>query len=91
MFQQQCMGNVRESERNTLDVFEMKCPRSMVGVTRMGRVRNEEARRRVEIVRKTSERVDQMVLSWYGEELWTKRVWKAEVSGPNLRGRPRRG
>ncbi len=26
-----------------------------------------------------------------GEERLTKRVWKAEVSGPNLRGRPRRG
>ncbi len=26
-----------------------------------------------------------------GEEHLTKRMWKAEVSGPNLRGRPRRG
>ncbi len=48
-------------------------------------------------MRKMSERVDQRVLSWYGhvvrmgEECLTKQVWKAEVSGPNLRGRPRRG
>ncbi len=34
--------NVRESERNRLAVFEMRCLRSMVGVTRMDRVRNEE-------------------------------------------------
>ncbi len=27
--------NVRESERNRLDVFEMKCLKSMVGVTIM--------------------------------------------------------
>ncbi len=37
--------NVGESERNRLDVFEMRCLRSMVGVTRMDRVRNEEVRR----------------------------------------------
>ncbi len=36
---------VRESERNRLDVFEMRCLRNMVGVTRMDRVRNEEVRR----------------------------------------------
>ncbi len=46
-------------------------------------------------MRKMSERVDQRVLSWYGhvrmgEECLTNRVWKAEVSGSNLR-RPRRG
>ncbi len=37
--------NVRESERNRLDVFEMRCLRSMVGVTRMNRMKNEEVRR----------------------------------------------
>ncbi len=48
-------------------------------------------------MRKMSERVDQRVVSWYGhvvrmgEGRLTKRVWKAEVSGPNLKGRPRRG
>ncbi len=81
--------NVRESERNRLDVFEMRCLKSMVGVTRMDRVRNEKVRRQAGIVRKMSERVDQRV-SWYGhvvrmgEERLTKRVWNAEVSGPNL-------
>ncbi len=43
--------NVREYERNKLDIFETRCLRSMVGVTRMDRVRNEEVRRRVGIVR----------------------------------------
>ncbi len=48
-------------------------------------------------MRKISERVDQRVLSWYGhvvrmgKEQLTKRVWKAEVSGLNLRGRHRMG
>ncbi len=52
------IGNVRDSERNRLDLFEMRCLRSMVGVTRMDRVRNEEVRRQVGILRKMSERVD---------------------------------
>ncbi len=48
-------------------------------------------------MRKMSERVDQRVLNWYGhvvrksEERLTKRVWKVEGSGSNLRGRLRRG
>ncbi len=48
-------------------------------------------------MRKMSERVDQRVRSWHGhvvrmdEECLTKRVWKAEVSGLNLRGRSRSG
>ncbi len=57
--------NVREPERNRLNIFEMRRLRSMVGVTRMDRVRNEEVRRQAGIVRKMSERVDQRELSWY--------------------------
>lgn len=89
--------NVRQDERKRLDVFEVRCLRSMVGVMRMDRVRNEDVRQRTEVVRKLSERVDQRVLSWYGhmvrmgEECLTKRVWKAEVNGVRVRGRPRRG
>ncbi len=54
---------MRESERNLFDVIEMSCLRSMVGVTRMDRVRNEKVRGRAGIVRKLSEMVDQRVLS----------------------------
>ncbi|XP_076031278.1 uncharacterized protein LOC143019503 [Oratosquilla oratoria] len=36
--------NIREEERRSLNVFEMRCLRSMVGVTRLDRVRNEENR-----------------------------------------------
>ncbi len=82
--------SVREAERNRLHVFEMRCLRNMVGVTRRDRVSNEEVRRRAGIVRKMSERVDQTVLSRYGqvvrmdEECLSVEGW----SGPNLRGRP---
>ena len=36
-------------EREKLDVAEMKCLRSMCGVTRMDRVRNEVVRGRVRV------------------------------------------
>lgn len=70
----------------------------MVGVIRMDRLRNEDVRQRMEVVRKLSERVDQRELGWYGHMVkmgekhhLRKRVWKAEASGVRVRGRPRRG
>ena len=34
--------SMRSAERRKVNVLEMKCLRSLVGVSRMGRVRNEE-------------------------------------------------
>ena len=42
-----------------VNVLEIKCLRSLVGVSRMDRVRNEEVRRRAGIERKVARRVDQ--------------------------------
>ena len=42
---------MRSAERRKANVLEMKCLRSLVGVSRMDRVRNEEARRRAGIER----------------------------------------
>ena len=42
---------MRIAERRKVDVLEMKCLRSLVGVSRMDRVRNEKARRRARIER----------------------------------------
>ena len=42
---------MRSAERRKVNVLEMKRLRSMVGVSRMNRVRNEEARRRAGIER----------------------------------------
>ena len=42
---------MRSAERKKVNVLEMKCLRSLVGVSRMDRVRNEEVRRRVGIKR----------------------------------------
>ena len=42
---------MRNAERRKVNVLELKCLRSLVGVSRMDSVRNEEVRRRVEIER----------------------------------------
>ena len=43
---------MRSTERRKVNVLEFKCLRSLVGVSRMERVRNEEVRRRAGIERK---------------------------------------
>ena len=40
--------------------------RSLVGVSRMDRVRNEEVRRRAGIKKELASRADQRVLRWFG-------------------------
>ena len=75
----------------------MKCLRSLVGVSRMDRVRNEEVRRRAETERELASRADQRVLRWFGhvermdEYRMARRVLITEVSGGRVRGRPRLG
>ena len=49
-----------------MNVLEMKCLRSLVGVSRMDRVRNEEVCRRAGIERELASRADQRVLRWFG-------------------------
>ena len=53
---------MRSAERRKVNVFEMKCLRSLVGVSRMDRARNEEVRRRAGIERELASRADQRVL-----------------------------
>ena len=88
---------MRSAERRKVNVLEMKCLRSLVGVSRMDRVRNEEVRRRAGIERALVSRADQRVLRWFGhvermdEYRMARRVLMAEVGGGWVRGRPRLG
>ena len=73
---------MRSAERNKVNFLEMNCLRSLVGVSRMDRVRNEEVRRRAGIERELARR-DQRVLRWFGhmermdEYRMARRVWRA--------------
>ena len=93
---------MRSPERRKVNVLEMKCLRSLVGVSRTDRVRNKEVRRRAGIERELASREDQRVLRWFGhvkridEYRMARRVLMAEVSGGRyeggrVRGRPRLG
>ena len=57
--------DMRGAERRKVNVLEMKCLRSLVGMSRMDRVRNEEVHRRVGIGKELVSRVDQRVLRWF--------------------------
>ena len=88
---------MRSAERRKMNVLEMKCLRTLAGVSRMDRVRNEEVRRRAGIERELASRADQRVLRWFGhlermdEHRMARRVLMAEVSGGRVRGRQRLG
>ena len=50
---------MRSVEIRNVNVLEMKCLRSLVGVSRKDRVRNEEVRRRAGRERELASRADQ--------------------------------
>ena len=54
--------SMRSAERIKVNVLEMKCFRSLVKVSRMDRVRNEEVCRRAGIEMELAGRADQRVL-----------------------------
>ena len=78
-----------------MNVLEMKCLRSLVGVLRMDRVRNEEVHRRDGIEMELASRADRWVLRWFGhvermdDYHMARKVLMAEVSGGWVRGRPK--
>ena len=83
---------MRTAQRRKVNVLEIKCLRSLLGVSRMDRVRNEEVRRRAGIVSELTTRADQRVLRWFGhaermgEYCIARRVSMAEVSGGGYEG-----
>ena len=89
--------NMGMADKKRLDVVEMRCLRSMCGVTRRDRVRNEEVRRRTGVTRELSGRAEQSVLKWFGhvermdENRLVKRIVESDVRGVRLRGRPQLG
>ena len=54
------------TERQKLNMFEMKCLRNMTCVSWLDRVRNEVVRVRTGVRRELAARVDMNVLRWFG-------------------------
>ena len=76
---------------------EMRCLRSMCGVTHMNRVRNEEVHMRTGVMRGLAERAEQRELRWFGhvermeEEHLVKKIVRSDATGVRPRGRPQMG
>ena len=89
------LWGMKEEERKKLNVFEMRCLRSMCGVSRWDRIRNEVVRERTGVRKELADRVDENVLRWFGhvermdDERLLKKVVNARVDGRGARGRPR--
>ena len=87
----ECWG-MRVGERQKLNVFEMRCLRSMAGVSRVDRVRNEVVRQRTGVGIELATRVDMNVLRWFGHvermenDRLLRRVINARVNGRGARG-----
>ena len=84
---------MRSAERSKVNVLEMKCLRSLVGVSQMDRVGNEEVRiGELEYKGSIASRADQRVLRWFGhvermdDYRMARRVLMAEVSVGRVRG-----
>ena len=83
---------MRSVERRKVNVLAIKCLRSLVGVSRIDRVRNEEVRKRAGIEKELASRADQRVLRWFGhvermdEYRMARTVLMAEVRGGRVRG-----
>ena len=75
---------MRSAERRKVNALQMKCLKSLVGVSRM--VRNEEPLRRDGIERELASRADQRLLRWSGhvermdEYRMARRVLMEEVN-----------
>ena len=88
---------MKVTERQKLNVFEMKCQRGMTGVSQLDRVRNEVVRARTGVRRGLAARVDMNVSKWFGHvermdnERLLKKVMNAKVDGRSAGGRPRLG
>ena len=88
---------MKVTERQKLNMFEMKCLRSMTGVSRLDRVRNEVVKARTGVRRELAARIDMNVLRWVSHvermdnERLLKKVLNAKVCGRSSRGRPRFG
>ena len=89
--------DMRSAEKRQVNVFEMKCLRSLVGVSRMDVDRNKEVHRRAGIERELASRADQRISRWFGHVVriddyrMARRVLMTEVSGVWVQGRPRLG
>ena len=88
---------LKTEDKNRLDVREMKCLRTMSGLTKWDRILNKRIRGRTGVKSKLSYRAEQGGLRWYGhiermnEGRMTKRVKNSVAEGTRSRENPKFG
>ena len=81
-----------KSDTRKVNVLEMNYFKTLVGVSRMDRVRNKEVLRSAGIERELTSSADPRVLRWFGhvermdDYRMARRVLMADVSGGRVRG-----
>ena len=82
---------LKKKEKMRLKVMETKCLRSMCGVTRMDRIRNDEIRRGVGVQNRLLCTVENCVLRCFGHvERMDDKAWQRGYMILECRGRPTR-
>ena len=87
------MDNKRKEMDNLL-VFEMRCLRTILGVTRRDKLRNDEIRQRLGITTTIRDAVVSQRLRWFGHVVgsdgrtWINASYRQDFTGSRRRGRP---
>ena len=82
------------SDEKKLLVFEMQCLPSILGVSRLKRIRNEEIRRITGSQKNIIEVIKDKRLKWFGHvcpktnDSWVHQAYKQDFPNPEPRGRP---
>ena len=85
---------LRKSDIHKLEVFEMRCLRSILGVHLMDKIRNSDIRQRLNITKSITEEVSQRRLKWFGHVTRMPhhrlpfQAYQNEFTAPRPPGRP---
>ena len=85
---------LRKADHQKLQVFEMRCLRTILGVTIMDKIRNEDIRQKLDLDKTITEEVEQRRLKWFGHVLRMPQhrlpimAYQNDFSVPRQPGRP---
>ena len=85
---------LKKSSRHKLEVFEMRCLRSILGVSLRDKLRNEDIRKQLEMTVKITDLVTRRQLRWFGHTIrmppcrLPNQIYHNDFNTPRPRGRP---
>jgi hypothetical protein len=85
---------LKAEDSRKLEVFEMRCLRAILGVTRRDRLRNHHIRAALNVSSTISDVIKQKRLRWFGHitrrppESYITQAYRQDFRNPRLKGRP---